>query len=235
MEFPPAGLAAEDPPGLLAIGGDLSSERLLAAYSNGIFPWFGDDSPILWWSPDPRMVLRPSGVHVSQSMRKLIRQQRFSNTPFVVTMDNDFAAVIQQCAAVREQHEGTWITQSMQKAYIELHKLGFAHSLEVTQNGKLLGGLYGVSLGRMFFGESMFSLAPNTSKLAFIALCAQLQAWNYGLVDCQLPTDHLISLGAQPMSRKDFLAELAAGKNETPDSAALSPRWTFDDGVFAEF
>lgn len=235
MEFPPASLAAEDPPGLLAVGGDLSSERLLAAYANGIFPWFSDDSPILWWSPDPRMVLKPGEVHASQSMRKLIRQQRFSNTPFAVTMDNDFAGVMRLCADMREHHEGTWITHSMQQAYIELHKLGFAHSLEVTQNGKLLGGLYGVSLGRMFFGESMFSLAPNTSKLAFIALCAQLEAWGFRLIDCQLPTDHLLSLGAHPMPRKDFLTELAAGKNETPDTAALSARWTFDDSVLAEF
>ncbi|MDO8909017.1 MAG: leucyl/phenylalanyl-tRNA--protein transferase [Pseudohongiella sp.] len=234
IEFPPANMAAEDPPGLLAVGGDLSCERLLAAYSSGIFPWFGEDSPILWWSPDPRMVLRPGEVHVSQSMRKLIRQQRFSNTPLKVTMDDDFTKVMQQCGAVRERNEGTWITASMQAAYLRLHALGHAHSLEVTQNGKLLGGLYGVSLGRMFFGESMFSLAPNASKLAFIALCHQLHSWNYRLVDCQLPTEHLTSLGARTMSREDFMVELASGRSEVPDSAALAGKWTFDEAVLAE-
>lgn len=234
MEFPPAELAAEDPPGLLAVGGDLRPERLLAAYANGIFPWFGEDSPILWWSPDPRMVLKPSDVHVSQSMRKMIRQQAFSQSPIRVSMDQDFAGVMHHCAAVREQNEGTWITRSMQSAYQQLYELGHAHSLEVTQNGQLLGGLYGVSLGRMFFGESMFSLAPNTSKLAFIALCRQLQQWDFRLIDCQLPTDHLSSLGARPLSRSDFLAELAIGKSETPSGAGTAQRWAFDEAVFAE-
>lgn len=231
VEFPPADLAAEDPPGLLAVGGDLSAERLLAAYSSGIFPWFGDDSPILWWSPDPRMVLKPADVHVSQSMRKLIRQQRFSNSPLIVTMDNDFAGVMHHCGAVRKHNEGTWITDSMQTAYLRLHQLGHAHSLEITKNGILLGGLYGVSLGRMFFGESMFSLAPNASKLAFIALCRQLHFWDYRLIDCQLPTEHLTSLGAQEMSRQEFLAELESGKIESPQPAAISRKWVFDDAV----
>lgn len=235
VEFPPAELAAEDPPGLLAVGGDLSPQRLLAAYGQGIFPWFGEDSPILWWSPDPRMVLKPAEAHVSQSMRKLIRQQRFSNMPLQVTMDQDFAGVMRHCGALREHNEGTWITQSMQAAYLRLHELGHAHSLEVMQNGVLLGGLYGVSLGRMFFGESMFSLAPNASKLAFIALCSQLKAWNYRLIDCQLPTEHLASLGAGQMSRKAFLSELESGKTEQPHQAALSARWVFDDAVFDEF
>lgn len=231
MEFPPAQLAAEDPPGLLAVGGDLSPERLLAAYHNGIFPWFSGDSPILWWSPDPRMVLKPADVHVSKSMRKLIRQQCFSNTPLTVTMDRDFAAVMHQCANMREHNEGTWITQSMQSAYLDLHQSGHAHSLEVMHNGKLVGGLYGVSIGRMFFGESMFSAAPNTSKLAFIALCRQLEAWSYRLIDCQLPTEHLASLGASAMSRDNFLAQLGDGRRECPSMPAASLRWEFDSAV----
>lgn len=234
FEFPAAELAAEDPPGLLAVGGDLTPERLLTAYANGIFPWFSDDSPILWWSPDPRMVVKPAEVHVSKSMRKLIRQQRFSNTPLLVTMDTDFAGVMYHCSMVRERNEGTWITDSMQAAYLRLYELGHAHSLEVRQNGILLGGLYGVSVGRMFFGESMFSLAPDASKLAFIALCRQLEVWDYRLVDCQLPTAHLASLGAQAVSRKDFLAVLSEGCNEIPAHAALSRPWTFDNNVFDE-
>jgi leucyl/phenylalanyl-tRNA--protein transferase len=179
------------------------------------------------------MVLKPAEVHVSKSMCKLIRQQSFSNTPLLVTMDTAFAQVMYQCGALRAKREGTWINPAMQSAYLKLHELGHAHSLEITQNGKLLGGLYGVSLGRMFFGESMFSLVPNASKLAFIALCCQLQSWDYRLIDCQLPTEHLTSLGAQTMSRNDFLTELALGRTEMPVGAAVSTQWTFDEAVFA--
>lgn len=234
VEFPPAALAAAEPPGLLAVGGDLAPERLLAAYGAGIFPWFPDDSPILWWSPDPRMVLQPGAVHVSKSMRKLIRQQRFSNTPLTVSMDTQFAAVIQHCAAQRRHREGTWITDDMQAAYVRLHELGYAHSIEVSRNGQLAGGLYGVSLGRMFFGESMFSLEPDASKFAFIALCRQLYQWHYRLVDCQLPTDHLASLGARTMPRVQFLSELARAKDEQPAVAALSGPWLFDQSVLSD-
>ena len=227
--FPDVTLAAQEPPGLLAVGGDLSTERLLAAYASGIFPWFTRDSPILWWSPDPRMVVRPAQVHVSASMRKLIRQQKFSNSPLKVTMDMAFADVIRLCAELREKQDGTWITAEMQSAYLALFKQGYAHSLEVRQDGKLMGGLYGVSLGGMFFGESMFSTAPNVSKLAFIALALQLQRWGYHLIDCQLPTDHLASLGATPMARMEFINELTAGIA----IAGRSGRWQFEEDVFA--
>lgn len=227
--FPEVSLAAEDPPGLLAVGGDLSPERLLAAYAHGIFPWFTRNSPMLWWSPDPRMVMRPADVHVSNSMRKLIRQQKFSNSPLKVTMDTDFSEVIRLCAELREKQDGTWITPEMQAAYLTLYGLGHAHSLEVRQDGKLLGGLYGVSLGGMFFGESMFGMAPNVSKLAFIALALQLQRWGYQLIDCQLPTDHLASLGASPMPRADFVSELSAVNTHQ----GRSGRWHFEEDVFA--
>jgi len=227
--FPDVSLAADDPPGLLAAGGDLSPERLLAAYASGIFPWFTRDTPILWWSPDPRMVMRPGDVHVSTSMRKLIRQQKFSNSPLKVSMDTAFADVIRLCAELRERQDGTWITAEMQSAYLSLFELGHAHSLEVRQDGKLLGGLYGVSLGGMFFGESMFSTAPNVSKLAYIALALQLQRWGYHLIDCQLPTDHLASLGAAPMARADFIKELHAGSA----IAGYPDRWHFEEDVFA--
>ena len=227
--FPDVTLAAQEPPGLLAVGGDLSTERLLSAYSSGIFPWFTRDSPILWWSPDPRMVMRPGNVHVSGSMRKLIRKQKFSNSPMKVTMDMAFADVIRLCAELREKQDGTWITAEMQSAYLALFKLGHAHSLEVRQDGRLLGGLYGVSLGGMFFGESMFSTAPNVSKLAFIALALQLKRWGYHLIDCQLPTDHLASLGANPMARVEFIKELTAGIA----IAGRSGRWQFEEDVFA--
>jgi leucyl/phenylalanyl-tRNA--protein transferase len=162
-------------------------------------------------------------------MRKLIRQQKFSNSPLKVTMDMAFADVIRLCAELREKQDGTWITAEMQSAYLALFKQGYAHSLEVRQDGKLLGGLYGVSLGGMFFGESMFSTAPNVSKLAFIALALQLQRWGYHLIDCQLPTDHLASLGATPMARMEFINELTAGIA----IAGRSGRWQFEEDVFA--
>lgn len=236
VDFPPAQLALDDEytPGLLAVGGDLKPERLLCAYANGIFPWSEDDSLIMWWSPATRMVLPPSQVHVSRSMRKLIRQQRFSNTPFVVSMDSHFQDVTGQCAAQRKNSGGTWITADMQSAYHELHRLGHAHSLEVTRDGVLVGGLYGVSLGRMFFGESMFGLLPNVSKLAFIALCRQLQCWNYQWLDCQMPTSHLASLGASPMSRSTFLAELAEARLAQPALDACRQPWVFDQTLLAD-
>lgn len=231
LDFPPAEQALDDPPGLLAIGGDLAPERLLTAYSQGIFPWFDDDSPILWWSPDPRMTLKPSEVHVSRSMRKLIRQGGYQ-----VRLDEQFASVIAHCArrpvtsditdsvnraqaattpGEAEQPESTgfedtWITEEMQAAYTALHHQGFAHSVEIYDpDDALIGGLYGISLGRMFFGESMFSLAPNASKLAFISLATLLQHWDFHCIDCQMPTDHLASLGATPSPRRDFLKALA--------------------------
>lgn len=222
LDFPSVDQAFADPPGLLAAGGDLRPERLLAAYSRGIFPWYDDDSPILWWSPDPRMVLTPSEVHVSRSLAKLIRQAHYQ-----VTMDTAFTKVISQCAGLRAGREGTWITDEMQAAYTQLHRLGHAHSVEVWQDGQLLGGLYGIAMGKLFFGESMFSLAANTSKLAFVALARQLQSWDFAMIDCQMPTEHLRSLGARAMSRADFQAILqqwVAGESH------VSP-WVFDMNV----
>jgi leucyl/phenylalanyl-tRNA--protein transferase len=210
--FPPIDQALEDPPGLLAVGGDLRPERLLAAYDRGIFPWYQDEgnhSPILWWSPDPRMVLAPAKVHVSKSLCKLIRQERYR-----ISMDIAFAQVIRHCAQLREHREGTWITGDMQQAYMALHTLGHAHSVEIWHDNTLVGGLYGVSRGNMFFGESMFSLRRDTSKLAFVALCRQLQAWDYVLIDCQLPTDHLLSLGATPMARSVFSEALNGNRGQ---------------------
>jgi leucyl/phenylalanyl-tRNA---protein transferase len=221
LSFPPIEQALDDPPGLLAIGGDLSPERLLAAYDQGIFPWYQDDeenSPILWWSPDPRMVLKPANVHVSTSLRKIIRKGSYR-----ISMDTAFKHVISQCASLRAHREGTWITDEMQQAYITLHQLGHAHSVEVWDSELLVGGLYGVSLGRMFFGESMFSLQDNVSKIAFVALCRQLQAWDYVLIDCQLPTAHLRSLGAAAMPRSEF-AEVLRCNRYQPKRAE---RWVY--------
>ncbi|MBC54003.1 MAG: leucyl/phenylalanyl-tRNA--protein transferase [Gammaproteobacteria bacterium] len=222
LDFPPVEQAFDDPPGLLAAGGDLRPERLLAAYARGIFPWYDDNSPILWWSPDPRMVLTPSAVHVSRSLAKLIRQDRYR-----VTMDTAFTEVISRCAGLRAEREGTWITEDMHAAYAQLHQLGHAHSVEIWQDDALLGGLYGVAMGKLFFGESMFSLAPNTSKLALVALARQLQRWDFAMIDCQMPTDHLHSLGAREMSRADFQAVLrqwvAGESRESP--------WQFDMNV----
>lgn len=226
LDFPPVDEAFDDPPGLLAAGGDLRPERLLAAYARGIFPWYDDDSPILWWSPDPRMVLRPSDIHVSRSLAKLIRQNQYR-----VTMDTAFVDVIRHCAALRADREGTWITDEMQAAYTELHRQGHAHSVEVWRDDHLLGGLYGIAMGQLFFGESMFSLAPNMSKIAFVALARQLEHWNFALIDCQMPTDHLQTLGATAMSRADFQKILRQWR----DGASQSSPWVFDNNVLKKY
>ena len=199
LTFPPLAKAMREPNGLLAAGGDLSAERLVQAYRHGCFPWFSDGQPILWWSPDPRTVIFPDELHVSRSLGKLLRQQRYS-----VTFDQDFAAVIQACAAPRAYADGTWITESIQSAYLELHQRGYAHSVEVWDDGKLVGGLYGLAMGQLFFGESMFSRADNASKFGFATLTRQLQEWGFVLIDCQMPNDHLHSLGARAISRSDF-------------------------------
>lgn len=201
--FPPVELAMNEPNGLLAAGGDLSVERLVNAYRHGIFPWYAPGQPILWWCPAPRTVVYPENLHISRSMRKLIRQGRK-----IVTFDQDFPAVIKACAAPRRDADGTWITTEMQDAYIALHQAGIAHSVEVWEQEQLVGGLYGVALGKVFFGESMFSKASNASKLGFITLVEQLQHWGVELIDCQMPTDHLFSLGAQSMPRDAFLQAL---------------------------
>jgi leucyl/phenylalanyl-tRNA--protein transferase len=199
IQFPPLSNALSDPNGLLAIGGDLTPERLVAAYRHGCFPWFQSGQPILWWSPDPRTVLVPEGIHLSRSLAKLIRQKRFR-----VTFDQDFPAVIRACSEPRDYTAETWITYEMQQAYIELHKQGIAHSVEVWDKDSLVGGLYGLAIGKLFFGESMFSRADNASKVGFATLVRKLAEWDFVLIDCQMPTRHLESFGATSISRADF-------------------------------
>lgn len=199
LEFPPVTQANEE--GLLAVGGDLSVERLLLAYKNGIFPWFNEGSLILWWSPDPRMVLFPEKIKVSKSMQKV-----FKNNQFKITKNTCFKEVIENCAKMeRKGQEGTWITKTIKTAYLKLHELGIAQSYEVWEENKLVGGLYGIDLGHIFCGESMFSLVANASKAAFIHLAKELHHKNYQLIDCQIYTSHLESLGAEEISRKSFL------------------------------
>ena len=199
LTFPPLANAMREPNGLLAAGGDLSADRPIQAYRHGCFPWFSEGQPILWWSPDPRTVLFPQELHVSRSLDKLLRQQRYT-----VTFDRDFRAVIHACAAPRAYADGTWITGDMQNAYIELHERGHAHSVEVWEHDELVGGLYGLAMGQLFFGESMFSRADNASKAGFATLVKQLQAWGFVLIDCQMPTRHLESLGARSIPRAQF-------------------------------
>lgn len=207
--FPPTSSALEEPNGLLAVGGDLSCQRLLTAYSLGVFPWYQDGQPILWWTPDPRMSIVPSQCHVSTSMKKWMRK-----CPWQVRLDSQFEQVIEACAAPRRNEQGTWITQQMRDAYVSLHNKGFCHSVEVFADGELVGGLYGVALGKIFFGESMFSRLTNASKLALIVLSRFLQHNGFLLLDCQVRSDHLISLGAQTMPRSDFEQELSLGITE---------------------
>jgi leucyl/phenylalanyl-tRNA--protein transferase len=217
--FPPAELAHSS--GLLAVGGDLAPERLLAAYRAGIFPWpLGEvDDPMFWFSPDPRFVLRPGDLHVSRSLRKAMRAGRFE-----VRYDTSFEAVIRGCAATRRRHEhGTWISEAMVEAYCRLHRLGYAHSAESWVGDLLAGGLYGVAIGAVFFGESMFYTEPNASKVAFASLVGDLAARGYRLVDCQQETAHLERFGARPVSRRRFLCELEralAVRAEFPRSEA---------------
>lgn len=199
LTFPPLTKAMREPNGLLAAGGDLSADRLVQAYRHGCFPWFSEGQPILWWSPDPRTVLFPEELHVSRSLAKLLRQQRYQ-----VSFDRDFEAVIQACAAPRRDADGTWITDDMQNAYTELHARGHAHSVEVWDHGELVGGLYGLAMGQLFFGESMFSRADNASKFGFVTLVKHLQAWGFVLIDCQMATRHLESLGARSIPRQQF-------------------------------
>jgi leucyl/phenylalanyl-tRNA--protein transferase len=201
--FPPAHTAMAEPNGLLAAGGDLSPERLLDAYRHGIFPWFSPGDPILWWSPDPRMILFPTELKVSRSLGKVLR-----NRPYEVRFDTAFREVMHACAEPRKGQDGTWISPIMIDAYTRLHELGYAHSVEVWIDGKLAGGLYGVAIGRMFYGESMFSRERDASKIAFVYLVKQLEQWNYGMIDCQMKTSHLATLGAREIPRRDFIARL---------------------------
>jgi leucyl/phenylalanyl-tRNA--protein transferase len=217
--FPPVDQAMRDPNGLLAAGADLSPSRLLDAYRRGIFPWFSDEDPLLWWSPDPRMVLLVDELHVSRSLRKTIRSRRFH-----VTADRAFSAVMSGCAAPRADQEGTWITTEMRAAYARLAAMGYAHSVETWEGDQLAGGLYGVAIGRVFFGESMFARVTDASKVAFVVLVRHLQRWGFRLIDCQMATPHLASLGAREIRRSDFLAEVERAVREPP----IPSPWTFD-------
>lgn len=204
--FPPVAKALSEPNGLLAAGGDLSPQRLLAAYRRGIFPWFLAGEPLLWWSPDPRMVLFPDELKISRSLAKTLR-----NADYEVRLDSAFGEVIRACARKpRAGQSGTWITPEMQQAYRELHRLGYAHSVETWIAGKLVGGLYGIAIGRAFYGESMFADARDASKIALAHLCAYLKQRGFGIIDCQMETRHLATLGARPIPRCDFAARLEA-------------------------
>jgi len=200
IDFPDVELALQEPDGLLAIGGDLSPARLLNAYANGIFPWYGPGQPILWWSPDPRLVLRPESLRISRSLRKSLKRRLFR-----VTLDEAFEAVIDHCAGPRANANGTWITPEMTAAYLDLHRRGCAHSVECWHGDRLAGGLYGVSIGRIFFGESMFAHISDASKVALVHLAGQLNRWGFPLLDCQVHTRHLESLGAVSLPRKEFI------------------------------
>lgn len=203
--FPDVETALREPNGLVAIGGPLSPERLERAYRCGIFPWFSEDQPVLWWSPDPRLIIYPPGLRISRSLRKRLRHKDYRTS-----MDQRFQAVIDACATPRCGQQGTWITREIMAAYLELHRRGIAHSVEVWHDDVLVGGLYGISLGAAFFGESMFSRATDASKIALVWLAAQLDAWSFDFIDCQLPTPHLNTLGGIEVSRRRFIRELDA-------------------------
>lgn len=226
VAFPDTKRALGEPNGLLCAGGDLEPATLVAAYARGIFPWFSDDQPILWWSPDPRMVLFPDEFKVSKSLAKTVRANRFT-----VRFDTDFAGVITGCAAPRSEDGGTWIVAPMQAAYRRLHEMGIAHSVEswlLGENGpELVGGLYGIALGKMFFGESMFSRATDASKVALVALVEKLRRDGFELIDCQQETRHLARFGARPIPRRDFVERLQVLINspDLPSSPTTKSNW----------
>ncbi len=215
--FPSLKTALTDPNGLLAAGGCLSATRLINAYKQGVFPWFNPDEPILWWSPDPRLILTPLKLKISRSLAKTIRQQ-----PFELTVDKAFIDVINACAMMRKYTQGTWISEEMKQAYTELHHQGIAHSAEAWLDGELVGGLYGVAIGQVFFGESMFHTHKDASKIVFTQLVKKLQLWDYQLIDCQVHSDHLASLGAYEISRKHFIEKLTAYCCKPPAPTAWS-------------
>jgi leucyl/phenylalanyl-tRNA--protein transferase len=224
-DFPSVDRALRRPNGLLAAGGDLSPQRLLAAYRRGIFPWYSAGEPILWWSPDPRTVLRPEALHVGRNLRKTLRRDAFR-----ITADTAFAEVVDGCSAPRPGQAGTWITDEMRAAYLRLHALGYAHSVESWRDGELVGGLYGVALGRMFFGESMFSRASDASKVAFVHLVRQLEAWRFPLIDCQMRTPLLAAFGAREMPRSAFTRQVA----ELVNYADVRGPWTLTPAALPE-
>ena len=209
-----------DAPGLLALGGELSVDTLIDAYSKGIFPWFSEGQPILWWSPDPRMVLFPSEFKISHSLRKTLRNQVYE-----VRTDTAFEQVMRACAEPRNGQAGTWIHEDMIAAYTALYRMGYAHSVETWKDGGLIGGLYGLAIGRMFYGESMFSRSSNASKVALAHLAAQLRRWNFGMIDCQMNTPHLASLGAREISRTEFVNKL----QELIHYPDIGSKWLFDN------
>lgn len=221
LKFPPLHKALREPNGLLAAGGDLSAERLVAAYRHGCFPWYQDGQPLLWWSPDPRTVLLPNNLHISRSLRKVLRSDLFS-----VTFDRNFTDVIHACSEPRKDEDGTWITSEMQAAYFALHTQGHAHSVEVWQQDQLVGGLYGIAIGQLFFGESMFSRTSNASKVGFVTLVSALKAAGFVLIDCQMPTAHLISLGAESIRRSEFSEYLTQHLDINTDMQWLTPAIT---------
>lgn len=221
--FPPVERASTRPNGLLAAGGDLRPERLVAAYRRGIFPWYNPDEPPLWWSPDPRMVLFPAEFKLMRSLAKRIRRKDFE-----IRVDSAFGAVMAACAAPRDGQAGTWITPEVYAGYCGLHAAGLAHSVETWIDGELVGGLYGVALGRAFYGESMFMRRTDASKLALAHLVRQLTRWEFGVIDCQMNTNHLASLGAREISRADFVGRLA----DLVDLPGVPGPWCFDDDLF---
>lgn len=222
--FPPVEQALRQPNGLLAAGADLSPTRLLEAYRHGIFPWFSAEDPILWWSPDPRMVLFPAEFKISRSLRKTLLRGQYQ-----IRCDTAFEQVMRACSQPREGQNGTWIQEDMIAAYVRLHAAGYAHSIETWMEGELVGGLYGVSIGRMFYGESMFSNKTDASKIALAYLSAQLKRWNFGMIDCQMNTPHLASLGAREIARREFLIRL----QELIHYPNLTSPWFLDDGLIA--
>ena len=213
--FPPLTEALTEPDGLLAVGGCLSTLRIINAYTQGIFPWYNNDDPILWWSPDPRLIIFPEKLHLSKSLKKTLRKQTFQ-----ITFNTAFTRVIKACAAPRSNEPGTWLLPDMQLAYCRLHKEGHAHSVEVWHDCKLVGGLYGIAVGQVFFGESMFHRKTDASKVAFVSLVQQLSLWGYQLIDCQIHTQHLVSLGAEEISRKQFSSLLQQYHHRKPHSTA---------------
>ena len=220
--FPNARQALSEPNGLLAAGGDLGPERLIDAYRHGIFPWYSEGQPILWWCPDPRMVLAPGEIRVTRSLGKTLR-----NRAFEVRADSAFAEVMRACAAPRAGQNGTWISEEMLSAYCALHERGIAHSIETWIDGTLAGGLYGIALGRMFFGESMFTRTPDASKIALVHLARQLERWNFAMIDCQVHTAHLARMGARELPRAEFLRKLGELVNYPPITGA----WRLDNDL----
>jgi len=217
--FPSVNEALVDPNGLLAAGGGLTKQRLISAYRSGIFPWYSPGEPVLWWSPDPRCVLIPDQLHVSRSMRKRLKIKDYE-----VCFDRNFPAVIEACSEPRGDEEGTWITREMKQAYCILHEQGLAHSIEVYIDNQLVGGLYGIAMGKLFFGESMFSRSRDASKIAFIKMVEQLRNWGYVLIDCQVSNGHLFSLGATEIARDEFMSYLDQYRD-----VSINHSWLFEE------